>query len=75
MDKQLFKSVMEPVETWLETWPQARPGEFLESALDIKPRRTATFAPTLDDLAAIDQAIPAAERGKMATDAKSKRSL
>ena len=65
MNNGLFKSVMERVETWAE----ADQGELLESARNIEPQRKAALAPTLDHPAAIDQAIAAVKRGKIATDA------
>jgi hypothetical protein len=66
MNKQLFKSVMERV----ETWPEAEQEELLEIALEIEARRTGTFEPTPEELRAIDEAVEAVERGEVASDAE-----
>ncbi len=66
MNKQLFRSVMERV----ETWPEAEQEELLEVALEIESRRTGTFQPTPEELRAVDEAIEEVERGEVASDAE-----
>jgi hypothetical protein len=66
MNKQLFKSVMERV----ESWPEAEQQELLEIVIEMEARRAGTFEPTPEELQAIDEAIEAVKRGEIATDAE-----
>ena len=63
---KVLKDVMERV----ETRPEEDQNELLGYALEIEARRANKFDPTLEELAAIDEAIAAVKRGEIATDAE-----
>ena len=52
----------------IASWPQEDQEELAQIALEIEARRHDVYHATLEELAAIDEALAAVERGEIATD-------
>jgi hypothetical protein len=66
MKSKALSAVLERV----ETWPEAAQDELAEIALELEQGRSGLYHATPEELAAIDEALEAVERGEIATDAE-----
>jgi hypothetical protein len=66
MKSKMLTAVLERV----ATWPEAAQEELAEFVLEIEQGRSGDYHATPEELAAIDEALEAVERGEVATDAE-----